>query len=278
MKKTVYLLALVLICIACKTKKNPENDYQACIAAESAYNTLGSRFELESKSGKLTEEERSGFEKELDALFENTKTVFAYFYKNNINTAFGQNIFTESRWTRRLNEDQLASVVEAVTDEAFKETDAYKNAEERLFRMKNTRPGNPYTNIIAKDPKGNTVELANYTGKGKYVLLNFWASWCPDCRKEMPALKKLYAAHKGKNFEIVGYSLDRTHEEWIKGIETLNIPWYQLSDCDYWNSQGAKLYAVQYIPLFILISPEGNIIERGIDVNVLKEKLSYLLK
>jgi len=276
MKNTTYLLVLVLVFIACKTKKNPENDYQACIAAEDAYNTLVNKFELE--SGTLTGAEKADFEKELDALFENTKTVYTYFYKNNINTAFGQNIFIESRWTRRLNENQLESVVGAVTDEAFKETDAFKNANDRLFRMKNTRPGNPYTNIVAKDPKGNMVELANYAGKGKYVLLNFWASWCPDCRKEIPALVKLYTAYQDKNFEIVSYSLDRTQDEWFKGIENLNITWPQLSDCDYWNSQGAKLYAVQFIPLFILINPEGKIIERGLDIDDLKEKLAKLIK
>ena len=276
MKNTVYLLALVLVFIACKTKKNSEDDYQACMAAEDAYNTLVSKLELE--SGTATEAEKANFEKELDALFENTKTVFTYFYKNNINTEFGQNIFTESRWTRRLNENQLETVVAAVTDESFKETDAFKNANDRLFRMKNTRPGNPYTNIVAKNPQGNTVELANYAGKGKYVLLNFWASWCPDCRKEMPALVKLYTAYQNKNFEIVGYSLDRTQDDWFKEIESLNITWPQLSDCDYWNSQGAKLYAVQFIPLFILINPEGKIIERGLDIDDLKEKLAKLIK
>jgi thiol-disulfide isomerase/thioredoxin len=254
MKNLIYLLGAALICIACNTKK-PEKEYQACVAAEKAYETGDS-----------------------DSLFEEAKTVYACFYKNNINTAFGQKIFSESKWTRRLSPNQLESVVQAVTDEKFKQTDAYKDAADRLERMKNTRPGNPYTNIVSKDPEGNTVELANYVRKGKYILLDFWASWCPDCRKEMPALVELYAAYKDKNFEIVGYSLDKTQEAWKKGIEALNITWPQLSDCDNWNSHGAKLYAVQFIPQTVLIDPEGIIIERGLDMDTLKEKLALLLK
>jgi len=277
MKNLIYLLGIVLLCVSCKTK-NPEKAYQACIAAEEAYNAMSEKFSKAAEAGSIPAEEAAALEKESEALFEKAKAVFADFYKNNINTAFGQNIFSESKWTRRLNPDQLESVVNAVKDEVFKESDAYKNAADRLFAMKNTRPGNPYTNIVSQDPQGNADELANYVGKGKYVLLDFWASWCPDCLKEMPELVELYAAYKDKNFEIVGYSLDKDKDAWIKGIDALNITWPQLSDCGFWNSQGAQLYAVQFIPLTILINPDGNIIERGLDMDALKEKIANLLK
>lgn len=273
----MYLLGIALLCIAGKAK-NPEKDYQVCQTAEKAYNALADKYEQEVSAGILTEEAKAIFDKESEALFEKTKSAYTDFYKNNINTAFAQKIFSESLWTRRLDVSQLEFVVQAVIDSAFKESDAYKSAADRLFRMKNTRPGNAYTNIVSKDPEGNIVELASYVGKGKYVLLDFWASWCPDCRKEMPALVELYAVYKDKNFEIVGYSLDRDNGAWRKGIEALNITWPQLSDCSFWNSQGAKLYAVQFIPLSVLINPEGIIVERGLDVDTLKEKLAGLLK
>ena len=277
MKKLMILFYLVLLCAACKTN-NPEKDYQACIAAEEAYYAFIDEYEQESKAGTLTSEAKESFEKLSETRFENTKAVYADFFKHNINTVFAQNIFSESKWTRRLSPDQMESVVQAVTDTAFKETEAYKNAADRLFRMKNTRPGNFYTNIVSKDPEGNVIELASYVGKEKYVLLTFWASWCPDCRKEMPELVELYVAYKEKNFEIVGYSLDNNKEAWTKGIETLNITWPQMSDCDSWNSQGAKLYAVQFIPLSVLINPEGIIIERGLNLDTLRKKLSDIIK
>ena len=276
MKNVMYLFSLALLCIACN--KSPEKEYQACIAIENAYNEIVDKYEQEEKAGTLTEEVKVSLEKVSDTLFEKTKAVYAKFYKDNINTAYGQKIFSESKWTRRLNPAQLESVVNAVTDTVFKATDTFKNAADRLLWMKTSQPGNPYANIVSVNPQGNADELANYAGKGKYVLLNFWASWCPDCRKEMPELVELYAANKDKNFEMVGYSLDKDKDAWLKGIETLNITWPQLSDCDFWNSQGAKRYAVQFIPQTILINPEGIIIERGLDMETLKEKLVELIK
>lgn len=277
MKNVVYLCGLALLCIACNTK-NPAKAYRACVAVEEAYNALVNKYEQEADTETLTPEAKASLEKEAETLYEKAKAVYTDFFRDNINSAFAQNLFSESKWTRRLNPQQLESVVKAVTDTIFKETDAYNDAVDRLFRMKNTLPGNPYTNIISKDTKENTVELASYAGKGKYVLLNFWASWCPDCRKEMPKLVELYAAYKDKNFEMVGYSLDKNKEAWIKGIAALNITWPQLSDCDSWHSQGAKLYAVQFIPQTVLINPEGNIIERSSDIDTLKEKIAEKIK
>jgi len=277
MKHLTYLISLALICIACNSV-NPEKDYEACLAAEEAYNASVENYRQETAAGTLTEEAKAALNKESDELFENAKVVFAGFYKKNINTAFAQNIFSESRWTRRLSSDQLESVVQAVTDEEFKKVEAYKNAADRLLRMKNSQPGNDFTNIISFDPQGNADELANYVGKGKYVLLDFWASWCPDCIKDLPEMVELYAAYKDKNFEIVGYSLDRNKDAWIKGIEKHNITWPQMSDYDYWDSQGAKLYAVQFIPLTFLINPEGKIVEKGLEISTLKEKLAELIK
>ena len=273
MKNLLYLLSLVLLCGACK-KSDPEKDYQACIAAEEAYNAFVDSYDSET----ATEESKASFDKESEALFEKTKAVYADFFKKNINSVFAQNVFSKSRWTRRLNEEQLGAVVLKVKYVTFKKTDAYRNALDRVFRMQNTRSGHPYTNIVSKSPMGKPIELADYVGKRKYVVLNFWASWCPDCRKEMPELVEMYAAYKDKNFEIVGYSLDQNKDTWVKSIETLNIVWPQMSDCDFWDSQGAKLYAVQAIPLTILINPEGNIIERGLDIATLKKNLAGLLK
>jgi len=277
MKHLIYLFCAALLCLPCKAQ-NPEKDYQVCTAAEEAYNAISDKYEQAEKAGTLTDETKAAFENEADSLFENAKAVYADFFKNNINSAFAQKIFSESRWTRRLNTKQLESVVQAVSDTTFAKTGAFRYAADRLFRMKSSLPGNPFTDIISKDVRGNTVKLSTYAGQGKYVLLHFWASWCPDCRKEMPELVKLYAEYKNKNFEMVGYSLDKDRDAWIKGIGDLNITWTQMSDCNFWNSQGAKLYAVQFIPLTILVNPDGIIIERGLDVATLKEKLSSLLK
>jgi thiol-disulfide isomerase/thioredoxin len=276
MKQLIYLFIMVLISSACK--KSPEEAYQTCLDAEALYNHLDDKYEDAKKKGVLTSEFEATLDKEAEVLFEKTKEAHAVFFENYINTPFAQKIFSETRWTRRLNMAQLERVVNQVNDPVFKETDIYVNAATRIDIMKNTRPGHPYTNIIAKDPEGNPIQLSDYVGKGKYVLLDFWASWCPDCRKEMPALVELYDLFKDKNVEIVGYSMDKTVEAWKKGIEDLNISWPQMSDCDFWNSQGTKLYAVQSIPQIILINPEGIILERGLSVGELLKKLSETVK
>jgi thiol-disulfide isomerase/thioredoxin len=273
-------MVMVLIGTACNKNKSisPETAYQACEAAEKAYNDLADQYEALENNGTLTPELKDSLDKQAEILFEDAKKAYTVFFEDQINTPYAQQIFTETRWTRRLNPDQLESVVNKVTDAAFKETEAYQNAVNRLNAMKYTQPGYAYVNIVSKDPDGNPIELSQYAGKGKYVLLDFWASWCPDCRKEMPALVELYAAYKDKNFEIVGYSLDKKEDAWKKGIEDLNITWPQMSDCDYWNSQGVKSYAVQFIPLTILLDPEGKIIERGLSVSELLSKIEELSK
>jgi peroxiredoxin len=94
----------------------------------------------------------------------------------------------------------------------------------------------------------------------------------------MPRLVKLYNTYKDKNFEIVGYSLDKSEEAWKKGIADLKMTWAQLSDVQYWEGAPVKAYAVQGIPCTFLIDPQGNIIERGLVGEALEAKLAELLK
>jgi thiol-disulfide isomerase/thioredoxin len=268
---------MVIMCGACK-KVSPELAYQSCLDAESLYKKVGEKYDLYQKDNALTPELKVSLEKESDDLFENTKKVYADFFVHHINTPYAQKIFSETVWLRRLNELQLESVLNKVTDVAFKETDAYKNAAERVQIMKNSKPGNPYIPIVSNDPDGNPVQLSDFVGKEKYIVLEFWASWCPDCRVEMPEMVELYNSVKDKNFEFVGYSLDKTKEPWVEAIEKFDITWPQMSDFEFWNSKGVKQYAVQSIPQAILISPDGLILARYASVKDLSKKVAELVK
>jgi thiol-disulfide isomerase/thioredoxin len=144
--------------------------------------------------------------------------------------------------------------------------------------MKLTAIGTSFQDIVALSPQGKETKLSDYAGKGKYVLLDFWASWCSPCRKEMPLLVELYKTYKDKNFEIVGYSLDKDVESWKKGIEDLQITWPQLSDTAYWQSLPVQTYNINGIPSTVLIDPQGIIIAKDLRGEKLAQKLQELLQ
>lgn len=149
---------------------------------------------------------------------------------------------------------------------------------ENVAKMKATAVGQKFTDFEMLTPDGKPVKLSDYAGKGKVVLVDFWASWCGPCRREMPNLIDAYAQYKKKGFEIVGVSLDQSGDAWKEGIKKLNITWPQMSDLKYWNCEGAKLYAISSIPHTVLIDGEGTIIARGLHGEGLQEKLAEVLK
>ena len=276
MKRVLYLFTIAFICFSCNNSNDPERDYQNAQKSEAQLEEMENQYNKAKEDGVLTAELKEKLDKEYEEQFEKVKEAYALFYKNNINTPLGEEVFSTSRWTRRLNQDQLESVL-AKAGDTFKATEAYQKNSERLHNMKTSVPGNVYKDIISKDPEGNEIALSEYAGKGKYVLLDFWASWCPPCREEMPNLVSLYEKYKDKNFELVGYSLDQAEDAWKNGIEKLNMTWPQMSDCEFWDSPAVKLYAVQSIPCTILIDPEGKIIERGLAGDNLSKKLESLI-
>lgn len=114
--------------------------------------------------------------------------------------------------------------------------------------------------------------------KGKYVLIDFWASWCAPCRKNNPKLVALYNKYKNKNFTILGVSLDREKDSWTKAIAKDKLVWTQVSDLQYWESPVAILYNVQEIPYSVLIDKEGKILAKSTDETVIEEKIEEVLK
>lgn len=132
--------------------------------------------------------------------------------------------------------------------------------------------GSAAPDFTLTDLEGNEVSLADF--QGKYVFLDFWASWCSPCRNESPNMVKAYEEFGGENFEIVGVSLDKTAEPWRKAVEEDNMTWTLLHD-----PQGdvANTYGVQSIPFTLLLDKEGNIIEKNLRGEQLQNKLKELL-
>ena len=149
-----------------------------------------------------------------------------------------------------------------------------KAVTEAADRLSKLAIGNEAPDFTQNDPEGNPVTLSDY--RGKVVLIDFWASWCGPCRGENPNVVRMYNEYKDKGFEIVGVSLDRTKEEWVKAIEDDKLTWIHCSDLQYWQSAVAKLYQVQSIPHTVLLDKEGKIIARNLRGPSLEAKLQEI--
>jgi len=164
----------------------------------------------------------------------------------------------------------------AVLSPAIRNSTAGKSYAASIVRMEKTAIGSPAPDFVENDVNGQPVSLKNY--KGKYVLLDFWASWCGPCRKENPNVLKAYNKYKGKNFIVIGVSLDQTKEPWLAAIKKDGLPWIHISGLKGFDDPVARLYEVHAIPVNYLIDPDGKIIATSLRDVALDEKLASVLE
>lgn len=152
----------------------------------------------------------------------------------------------------------------------------YAKALKELAAIKSkVEPGHKAPDFQSTDQFGKKLKLSDQYGK--YLLISFWAAWCPDCRRENPELVKSYQKYHDKGFDVLGVSLDKDKSTWLKGIKNDNLSWKHVSDLAYWNSSAAKLYGVRWIPSNFLIGPDGVIIAQNLQGEALNQKLEELL-
>jgi thiol-disulfide isomerase/thioredoxin len=175
-------------------------------------------------------------------------------------------------------EKEMASLVEIANrlDKARPNHPQVRQFVNNLQRLQGVNEGAMAPEINLATPAGPTLALSSL--RGKYVLIDFWASWCGPCRRENPNVVKTYAAYKDKGFEIFGVSLDQDRAAWLKAIETDKLVWKHVSDLKYWSSAGAQAYQVNSIPQTFLLDKEGRIIAKGLRGAALDQYLAQLFK
>ncbi|MFB9080765.1 redoxin domain-containing protein [Flavobacterium procerum] len=177
-------------------------------------------------------------------------------------------------WSYRLTPDQITQNI-ALLDKSQQNSTYVKELKELVTVLNGLAVGKKAPDFTANNPEGKPVRFSENL-KG-YTLVDFWASWCAPCRKENPNIVAAYKEFHDKGFNIIGISLDKKKENWIKGIQEDHLDWLQVSELTYWNSTIAKLYGVRAIPGNYLVDSKGVIVARNLRGEDLQTTLKSLL-
>ena len=175
----------------------------------------------------------------------------------------------------KLNMSELETTMNKLSLEAKNNIPA-KSVLHSIEVDKLTGIGRTAPDFTQPDTLGHPVSLKDF--RGKYVLVDFWASWCHPCREENPNVVKAYNQYKDKNFTVFSISFDEQKENWLKAIQKDNLAWNHASDLKGWNNAAGKVYDIESIPANILIDPDGKIIAKDLRGEDLQAKLQEVLK
>lgn len=215
----------------------------------------------------------SDIQKQYELLEEESKAVVAKFVKENP-TSYVSAFQLAQNFAYDVIPDQLEPLYNALADN-IKASHFGKAVKESLDAAKTTAVGSIAPDFTLNDINGKPVSLAAY--KGKYTLVDFWASWCGPCRQENPTVVKAYNTYKSKGFDILGVSLDEKKDKWEQAIKQDKLTWTHVSDLKGWESDVAALYGIKAIPMNYLLDKEGKIIARSLRGEDLIKKLSEIL-
>ncbi len=205
-----------------------------------------------------------------------TTTIYMDLYENHLNSSLGLWAL-KKLIPKEINEhDRYLGMFNALT-QTVRSLPSGVNLEEKLMGSKNLVLGGTIPDSIQFDTKGDPVVLSDF--RGKYVLVDFWASWCVPCRNVNPQLVKVWKEYIKKPFTIVSIALEHSsdREDWLNAINEDGLTWIHLTDFKYWNNALVKTLGIGYIPYNLLLDPDGKIIGLNLKNDELTKKLAELL-
>lgn len=224
----------------------------------------------EMNGGVASAARKSELRAELDRLDKESTAALVGFIRLNKDNILPAALASDFAYS--LEYDDLATFCDSTS--AYFNHPAMTSAKRLYQGLGKRRPGLQYHELTMQDMQGKTVSLSQWAGKGNYVLVDFWASWCGPCRREMPYVVDAYKRyHASKGFEIVGVSFDNNADKWKACVEELGLDWPQMSDLKGWQCAASQAYGVSSIPSNVLLDPTGKIIATDLRGTALVDKL-----
>ena len=282
MKKTLATLVLALLAL---TANAQEESSPMMKQRFDIYNHFRSYIDyrndiasLESQPEEIKAQKNlAGLRAKADSLLALVSDEAIRFIEEYKGTAEGANtlfLYTEGICMRRIDVEKVERLLALY--EGMDDNEDLLKVKANVMEYQARKPGQSAPSLTLQSPEGNDLSLADFVGKGKYVLVDCWASWCAPCCAELPKIKTEYEKYHEKSFEVVGISLDSNKEAWTNAIAKHELPWPQMSDLKGWDSAAAAAYCLSQIPFTALYDKDGRLIATDLRGEALSNALKEI--